>query len=52
MAGGTLAGLYGMLLAIPAAACIKIIITNVLWPKVQAWLAGDESDPLPLPSRL
>ncbi len=47
MAGGTLAGLYGMLLAIPLAACIKIVVTDVLWPSVQSWLKGDRQDPLP-----
>jgi len=48
LAGGALAGIYGMLLAIPAAACVKILLTDVLWPRVQEWLAGEREDPLPL----
>lgn len=48
LAGGSLAGLYGMLLAIPVAACIRILITDVLAPKIQAWLHGEAADPLPI----
>jgi predicted PurR-regulated permease PerM len=48
IAGGSLAGLYGMLLAIPAAACLRILATDVFWPKVKLWLQGRRSDPLPL----
>ena len=49
MAGGNLMGMYGMLLAIPVAACIRILLTEELWPRLQAWLAGESSDPLPIP---
>jgi predicted PurR-regulated permease PerM len=38
IAGGSLAGLYGMLLAIPSAACIKIVLNEVIMPKMRAWL--------------
>ena len=48
IAGGSLAGLYGMLLAIPFAACLRIVIVEVLWPQITAWLRGERSDPLPL----
>lgn len=48
LAGGALAGLYGMLLAIPAAACIRILVSEVFMPRVKAWLAGERKDPLPL----
>ncbi len=48
IAGGTLAGVYGLLLAIPAAACIKILLREVVWPRFQAWGAGRTSDPLPI----
>jgi len=48
IAGGVLAGLYGMLLAIPVAACIKILYSEVVKPRIQAWLDGRREDPLPL----
>ena len=34
LAGGSVLGVYGMLLAIPAAACGKILVTEVLMPRV------------------
>ena len=46
LVGGELAGLYGMLLAIPAAACVKIGLRGLIWPRVTAWLDGRRSDPL------
>lgn len=48
LAGGSLLGVYGMLLAIPLAACIKILITDVLAPRIDQWLKGERPDPLPL----
>ena len=36
LAGGSIMGVYGMLLAIPAAACIKIVCTDVLLPRIRA----------------
>lgn len=48
LAGGVLAGLYGVLLAIPVAACIKILIQDVVWPRFKAWAAGKSPDFLPL----
>ena len=47
IAGGVLAGFYGLLLAIPVAACIKILMKEVVWPRVNQWLAGRVADPLP-----
>lgn len=47
LAGGSLAGVYGMLLAIPVAACLKIALSELLWPKVQSWIRGEREDPLP-----
>lgn len=47
IAGGSLAGLYGMILAVPVAACLKILLQEVLMPKVRDWLAGRTEDPLP-----
>ncbi len=48
IAGGTIAGIYGMLIAIPAAACLKIMLREVLLPKVKAWTRGEAADPLPI----
>ena len=47
LAGGSIMGVYGMLLAIPLAACLKIFITDVVLPRVRAWTAGEVADPLP-----
>ena len=43
-----LAGLYGMLIAIPVAACIKILLREVVMPRVRDWVAGKVDDPLPI----
>ena len=48
LAGGALAGIYGMLLSIPVAACIKILLVEVLLPRIRAWTRGEASDPLPV----
>ena len=40
LAGGSIMGVYGMLLAIPLVACLKIFITDVVLPRVRAWTAG------------
>ncbi len=50
LAGGSVAGVYGMLLAIPAAACGKILLKEVLLPRIRAWSRGDAPDPLSLES--
>ena len=47
LAGGSVGGIYGMILAIPAAACAKILITDVLLPRVKKWVKGEAEDPLP-----
>ncbi|MGY8752495.1 MAG: AI-2E family transporter [Phycisphaerales bacterium] len=47
LAGGSVLGAYGMLLAIPVAACIKILIQDRLLPKVRLWARGEADDPLP-----
>ena len=47
LAGGSIAGIYGMLLAVPAAACIKILLKEVLMPRIHDWTEGRASDPLP-----
>lgn len=49
IAGGALAGIYGLLLAIPVAACIKILMKEVFWPHFKKWKQGRAADPLPLP---
>jgi predicted PurR-regulated permease PerM len=48
IAGGSVAGVYGMLLAIPIAACGKILITHLVLPSVRAWSRGEAADPLPI----
>jgi predicted PurR-regulated permease PerM len=48
IAGGTLAGIYGLLVAIPVAACLKILLKEVFWPRFKAWAEGRERDFLPL----
>lgn len=48
IAGGVLAGFYGLLLAIPVAACIKILLREVVWPRFKLWSRGKAADPLPL----
>ncbi|MBC7772025.1 MAG: AI-2E family transporter [Pyrinomonadaceae bacterium] len=48
LAGGVLAGLYGVLLAIPVAACLKIILREVVWPRFKQWAAGKATDFLPI----
>ncbi len=47
-AGGALAGVYGLLLAIPVAACLRILLREVFWPKFRAWGKGKERDFLPI----
>lgn len=48
LAGGSIMGVYGMLLAIPLAACLKIVFVEVLLPRIKAWSAGKVEDPLPI----
>jgi predicted PurR-regulated permease PerM len=48
IAGGILAGFYGLLVAIPVAACVKILLREVVWPRFNAWARGEAYDPLPL----
>lgn len=48
LGAGALAGVYGVLIAIPLAACIKILVTDVFWPRYIAWVEGRTKDPLPL----
>jgi len=51
IAGGVLAGIYGLLLAIPVAACLKILLREVFWPEFRAWAQGERSDFLPIGRR-
>lgn len=48
LAGGILAGFYGLLLAIPVAACLKILLREIVWPRIKAWAEGRATDPLPV----
>lgn len=47
-AGGALMGIYGLLIAIPLAACIKILLREVFWPRFKAWAEGRARDFLPI----
>ncbi|MCI0363874.1 MAG: AI-2E family transporter [Phycisphaerales bacterium] len=51
LAGGAVAGVYGMILAVPVAACLKIVLTEVVMPKLRAWSRGEVEDPLPIRRR-
>ena len=48
LAGGVLFGIFGLLIAIPIAACLKILIQEVIWPRFKAWAEGDATDFLPI----
>lgn len=48
LAGGALAGVYGLLIAIPVAACIKILFLEVLVPRIRDWARGKKPDILPI----
>ncbi|MCC6425235.1 MAG: AI-2E family transporter [Phycisphaerales bacterium] len=48
LAGGALAGVYGLLIAIPAAACIKILFVEVFMPRFREWARGKKPDFLPI----
>jgi predicted PurR-regulated permease PerM len=48
LAGGVLAGVYGLLIAIPVAACLKILLNEIFWPRFKAWAEGKERDFLPI----
>ncbi len=47
LAGGALAGVYGLLLAIPIAACLRVLMKEVFWPRFRAWAEGRAEDVLP-----
>lgn len=47
LGAGALGGVYGVLLAIPAAACVKILVIEVVWPRYKSWAEGQARDPLP-----
>lgn len=48
LAGGLLAGFYGLLLAIPVAACGRIALEEWVLPRMRAFAEGRAKDPLPL----
>lgn len=48
LAGGALFGVFGLLIAIPIAACLKILIQEIFWPRFKAWAEGRAGDPLPI----
>ena len=48
LAGGVLFGVFGLLIAIPIAACLKILIQEIFWPRFKAWTEGEVDDFLPI----
>jgi len=48
LAGGVLAGVYGLLIAIPVAACLNILLKEVFWPRFSQWAQGRRQDFLPI----
>lgn len=48
LAGGVLAGFYGLLIAIPVAACLRILLREVFWPRFRQWAQGRARDFLPI----
>ena len=48
LAGGALFGVFGLLIAIPIAACLKIAMEELFWPRFRAWAEGRSKDFLPL----
>jgi predicted PurR-regulated permease PerM len=48
LGGGMLAGFYGIIVAVPVVACLKILITEVFVPALRFWTRGEQADPLPL----
>ena len=44
IAGGSLMGLYGMILAIPVAACGKVLFNRVIAPRLQEWAHNAATD--------
>lgn len=50
LAGGALFGVFGLLIAIPIAACVKILIQEIFWPRFKDWAEGRAEDPLPIDS--
>lgn len=48
LAGAALLGVYGLLIAIPLAACAKILWIEVALPRIKEWKEGRAADPLPL----
>ena len=48
VAGGVLFGVFGLLIAIPIAACVKILVEEIFWPRFKDWAEGRASDMLPI----
>lgn len=48
IAGGILMGFFGLLVAIPIAACAKILLKEVFYPRLKAWTRGQREDFLPV----
>ena len=44
MVGGGVAGIYGLLLAIPIAGCLRILAEELLIPRLEEWAGERASD--------
>ena len=49
LAGGALLGFLGVVIAVPVAACIKILLEEIFWPRFKQWSHGETPDFLPIP---
>jgi len=47
ISGGLLLGIFGLLVAIPLAACLKILIKEIFWPRALAWIKSAQKGVLP-----
>jgi len=47
ISGGLLLGIFGLLVAIPLAACLKILIKELFWPRALAWIKSVQQGVLP-----
>lgn len=51
IAAGSLFGVFGLLVAIPLAACLKIILKEVVWPRYRAYCERTVEEPEPVKTK-
>jgi predicted PurR-regulated permease PerM len=47
ISGGLLLGIFGLLVAIPLAACLKILVKELFWPRALDWLKSVQKGVVP-----